>query len=130
MDTDKFPNLPSDGDTILYNGRTYTFSKEDNIWYAPNLDKNSERIQLNSYSNGIQIATSVDDITNDILWDQIRFMRDKKLQDLDWRYVRYNRLQRLNLTQIDDIVKLDTYTQALADITKQGDPYSVVWPTL
>jgi len=70
------------------------------------------------------------DLNNDILWAQIRHVRDIKLSELDWRYNRYHRLERLGLDQIDDLNKLDEYSQALADITKQPDPSNIVWPSI
>ena len=69
-----------------------------------------------------------DDI--DKLWDEIRLIRNQKIQEIEWRYSRYYRNQRLNLPQIDTIEDLDTYVQTLADITKADDPYIVSWPVL
>jgi hypothetical protein len=132
MNIDKFPNLPTDGETLSYNGRTYTFVKDDNGWYSSNVTQPIDNtiVTYHSYGMGIQIYDKIEDINNDVVWAQIRLLRDQKIQELDWRYIRYNRLQRLNLPQIDDITKLDAYGQALADITKQGDLFNFVWPTL
>lgn len=58
----------------------------------------------------------------------VRQMRDQKMKDFDWRYLRYDREIRLGLQPSDDIQKLDEYMQALADITKQDNPFSVQWP--
>ena len=132
MNTDKFPKLPTDGETLSYNGRIYTFVKDDNGWYSSNVTRpiDSTIVTYHSYGIGIQSYDKIEDINNDVVWAQIRLLRDQKIQELDWRYNRYNRLTRLSLTQIDDLTKLDTYAQALADITKQSDPYNIVWPTL
>lgn len=65
-----------------------------------------------------------------IQWGNIRQQRDILISDVDWRYIRYAREIRLNLPTTDDIAMLDTYTQALADITTQTDPYNIIWPML
>lgn len=63
-------------------------------------------------------------------WQIIRQDRDQRMRDFEWRYTRYYRQERLNITPTtDQIANLDAYMQALADITKQADPYSIVWPT-
>jgi len=62
-------------------------------------------------------------------WNLIKTQRDQLIASFDWRYIRYNREVRLNITPSDDITKLDVYTQALADIPeKQSDPFNIVWP--
>jgi len=63
-------------------------------------------------------------------WSNIRYIRDKAIKDVEWRYDRYYRHERLNIDQIDSIQALDTYVQALADITNQQDPFSITWPIL
>lgn len=51
--------------------------------------------------------------------------------ELSWRYERYQREVRMALTPSDNITDLDTYAQALADISKQsGYPKTITWPTL
>ena len=65
------------------------------------------------------------------LWGLIRKRRNDMIESVKWRYERWYRLDRLGLDQIDDITKLDTYVQALADIPQnQTDPYDIVWPVL
>lgn len=61
-------------------------------------------------------------------WDTIRKERDQRIKDIEWRYMRYNRHERLGLPQIDSLEKLDAYVQALANITNQNSPYNVDWP--
>jgi hypothetical protein len=59
-----------------------------------------------------------------------RYTREQLIKEVQWRFERYARLQRMGQPQIDDIAKLDTYVQALADITNQeGWPFNVTWPT-
>ena len=62
-------------------------------------------------------------------WQDVRTQRDYMLSLLDWRFLRYQSQTRLNITLTDNIEILDTYAQALRDITLQSDPYNIVWPT-
>ena len=62
-------------------------------------------------------------------WQDVRTQRDYILSLLDWRFLRYQSQTRLNITLTDNIEILDTYAQALRDITLQSDPYNIVWPT-
>ncbi len=66
----------------------------------------------------------------DSQWINIRKQRDEKIKEVEWRYNRYYRHERLGLPQIDSLQNLDTYIQALADITKQTNPYAIIWPVL
>tara|TARA_R100000654_G_scaffold14682_1_gene31642 strand:- start:27 stop:461 length:435 start_codon:yes stop_codon:yes gene_type:complete len=52
-------------------------------------------------------------------WENIRFERDEKLKDTDWR-------ASSDLT-LSDAWK--TYRQALRDVPTQSDPYNITWPT-
>ena len=52
-------------------------------------------------------------------WVFIRFQRNAKLKETDWR-------ASSDLT-LSDAWK--TYRQALRDITTQADPYNITWPT-
>jgi hypothetical protein len=63
-------------------------------------------------------------------WKGIRNQRDEMLSNLDWKFLRHQSQIRLGLTPTDDIVALDTYAQALRDVTLQPDPDNVVWPVL
>lgn len=64
------------------------------------------------------------------IWEEIRRIRDLKIKEMEWRYYRYYRHERLGLSQIDTIQNLDQYVQALADITKQENPFNIIWPSL
>ena len=61
-------------------------------------------------------------------WTLIRGERDVKMKNFEWRYTRYDRQVRLSETPVDDIVLMDAYMQALADITIQADPFNIIWP--
>lgn len=63
------------------------------------------------------------------VWASVRQERDRRINEMTWRYERYARHERLGLTQIDNIQSLDNYIQALANIPQtQEDPYDIVWP--
>lgn len=59
---------------------------------------------------------------------QVRQVRDQLMRDFEWRYTRYFRQQRLGINTTDSLAALDTYMQALADITTQEDLSQVIWP--
>lgn len=62
-------------------------------------------------------------------WKTIRAHRDQLMAMFEWRYTRYEREIRLEMPTTDSMEKLDEYMQALADITKQEDPFNITWPT-
>jgi hypothetical protein len=62
-------------------------------------------------------------------WVYVRAQRDEMLARVDWRFIRYESQVRLEITPTDDIHALDTYAQALRDITLQEDPFNIVWPS-
>lgn len=68
------------------------------------------------------------DLLKQRAWDNVREKRDALMTMFDWRYLRYNRETRLGVTPTDDILKLDEYMKALADITLQQDPFNIEWP--
>jgi len=61
-------------------------------------------------------------------WNIVRQLRDQKMRDFEWRYVRHERQIRMNIPVTDNMVDMDTYMQALADITQQTDPFNLIWP--
>lgn len=61
-------------------------------------------------------------------WNNVREKRDQLMSEFEWRYFRYERQTRLNLQVSDQLENLDKYMQDLADITKQGDPFNIIWP--
>ena len=66
----------------------------------------------------------------DQLWRSVRMTRDRHMQETEWRYARHHREVRLGLEPTDSLEALDTYMQALADVTKQDNPLKINWPTL
>jgi hypothetical protein len=63
-------------------------------------------------------------------WSLIRKSRDVMIDQTIWRIQRCESEIRLGITTTDSMVVLDTYVQALRDITKQPDPFNVEWPIL
>lgn len=61
---------------------------------------------------------------------EIRARRDILLARADHLLNRYFREERLGLPHHYTLEQLDTYMQALADITKQEDLFNVEWPVL
>lgn len=63
------------------------------------------------------------------LTNQIRVQRDEAIQKIQWRIERFNREAFLNLPHKDNLLSLQEYVQALADIPQQqGFPENIVWP--
>ena len=119
----------------LPNGQTRTlpFTEED-ISFAgyrlvdppPNVDI-SQKLEWTGV-NWLVSAKNSYEIESD--WNTVRKQRDEKIKEVEWRYSRYYRHERLGLPQVDSLQNLDTYIQALADITKQTNPYAIIWPVL
>lgn len=63
-------------------------------------------------------------------WKQIRLLRDDRIKDVMWRVERYLSEVRQNIPKTEKIAPIDNYIQALRDITKQTDPFNIVWPEL
>jgi hypothetical protein len=66
-------------------------------------------------------------------WQTIRFKRDEKIKEVEWRLFRYQSQIRLGIPTDDspeEINKIDVYIQNLRDVTNQNDPSNIVWPTL
>ena len=61
-------------------------------------------------------------------WANLRNTRDQLIRLYEWKYIRNSRETRLGLPITDNLQELDTYMQALADITDRPDPYNVIWP--
>lgn len=69
---------------------------------------------------------------NNQRWQEIRETRNEKIREIEWRIARYQSETRQGVEErTDNIVELDTYIQALRDITTTTtNPLEVVWPTL
>jgi len=62
------------------------------------------------------------------LWRGILKTRDAVLSSTDYRVLRAFSETALGLPPSEDPVVLETYRQALRDISKQEDPYNIVFP--
>ena len=69
---------------------------------------------------------------NEQRWKDIRLTRDQRIERIEWRIMRYQSETRQGITTTtDNISDLDTYIQALRDITSTTtNPLEVVWPVL
>ena len=65
-------------------------------------------------------------------WDIVKKERREKMYDMEWRMNRHIRESMLRIERKDKdpqfLTKGHEYMQALADITKQTDPYNIKWP--
>lgn len=124
------------GQTYQDQGITYTYNVNGFLWLPPDLtipfDPNKYmRIPVPHVTGYAWKVIPFAALEYDRAWTQVRAKRNELLDDLQWRYERYARQTRLNATPTDDITKLDTYAQALADIPQtQADPLNIIWPIL
>lgn len=61
-------------------------------------------------------------------WAMVRRLRDDAMSAFEWRYSRYYRQERLGQPTTDKIQDMDDYMDALANITKQENPFDITWP--
>lgn len=79
----------------------------------------------------ISLTESEISTRNAIRWQEIRETRDAKIKEVEWRVMRNLSETRQGLDTTDNITDLDTYIQALRDITSTTtNPLEVSWPTL
>jgi len=65
------------------------------------------------------------------LWTEVRETRDLKINEVEWRVMRNLSETRQGIDTTDNITDLDTYIQALRDITSTTtNPLEVSWPVL
>ena len=64
-------------------------------------------------------------------WAEVRETRDAKIKEVEWRVMRNLSETRQGLDTTDNIIDLDTYIQALRDITSSTtNPLQVSWPSI
>jgi hypothetical protein len=127
-----FPTNPTNGQTTIVNKKLYTYNTDVQAWLV---EGSSDPLVVTEYMydhlpGGIKRSILITEYGRDTQWDNVRAARDSKIDDIEWRYNRFYRNERLSLPQVDSITALDAYMQALADITNQSDPYNIVWPSL
>jgi hypothetical protein len=135
-----FPRYPKQGDTFVYDGGTYTYHELGVGWYIDDVVPQDEKDfnWVTDYNKSLINGQDKFVVRRyplnpqlDAIKDMVRVRRTRLIEELDWRYLRNARETRLGRTPTDDITKLDTYAQALADIPSQeGFPTEVIWPTL
>ena len=108
-----------------YDKSNYGLANPQYIWEDNTVYMTYELVQLDE---SILPRTSPI-ITVDDQWVVVRKLRDQLMTGFEWRYTRYNREVALGLPLSDDISAMNNYMQALADITSQEDPFSIIWPT-
>ena len=128
----KFPSNPTNEQVAVINGKSYTYNQDVDAWLV---EGSSDPLVVTEYTydylpDGVKRSILMKDLGVDRAWDNIRNTRDSKISEIEWRYNRFHRNERLSLLQVDSIAALDEYIQALADITNQSDPYNIVWPSL
>jgi hypothetical protein len=98
---------------------------------APNINPNTQNLTWNGTEWIVRDLTSVElNAILDNAFKQVRQKRDKLINDVVWQIQRYESETRQGIAPTDSIVALDTYVQALRDITKQSDPFNIEWPIL
>ncbi len=124
-----FPNNPHDSDLPENIVNCYIEPRPTSEYAIVELD--IPRFENNQWFRGWKITpfnqNEILQIKQSTL-NNVRGLRDQKMKDFDWRYLRYDRETRLGLPTTDDIQLLDQYMQALADITQQENPFNVQWP--
>ena len=64
-------------------------------------------------------------------WQEVRELRNKKITEVEWRIARHQSEQRLGIPLTESSIQhIDTYIQALRNITNQQDPDNIQWPVL
>lgn len=89
-------------------------------------NQNNIKVSLNNSSNYVfQIDQNNIDQPIKNQWDWLREQRNKKLAESDWACSIIDPPENI-LAQRNNWI---AYRQALRDITKQSDPFNIVWPT-
>ena len=79
----------------------------------------------------ISLTESEISTRNATRWQEIRETRDAKIKEVEWRVMRNLSETRQGLDTTDNISDLDTYIQALRDITSTTtNPLEVSWPSI
>ena len=127
-----FPTLPTHGQVYVLNKKTYTYDSNLATWFidgTTSTDMSTIEFTL-AFDGTVKYTIDIASRYYNEKWNLIRKIRDQRIAEFEWRYARYNRHARLGLDQIDDLTKLDNYTQLLANITDQESPDTIVWPVI
>ena len=127
----------SDGSTRT-DSSTFTEEELTDAGYVaagvpPSFDPDTEKVIWNGSAWEVVNLTS-EEISSRTAqhWSEVRESRNEKIHEVEWRVFRYQSEVRLGITTTtDNIEDLDTYIQALRDITNTtSDPTTVSWPSL
>jgi|TARA_E500000178_G_scaffold353087_1_gene418079 hypothetical protein len=100
---------------------------------SPSFDGDTQKVIWNGTAwEVVSLTTEEINSRTAKLWVEVRETRDLKINEVEWRVMRNLSETRLGITTTtDSISDLDTYIQALRDITTSTtNPLEVVWPTL
>ena len=99
---------------------------------APTYNNRTHNLSWNGSDWSVDELTDLDiTYATEQQWLNIRIERDERIEAVEWRIMRHQSEVRLGITTTtDNISNLDTYVQALRDITKQSDPYNITWPNI
>ena len=99
---------------------------------SPAYDNDTQKVIWNGTAwEVVSLTTEEIDAKLAELWAEVRENRDTKIKEVEWRVMRNLSETRQGLDTTDNISDLDTYIQALRDITSTTtNPLEVVWPVL
>lgn len=99
---------------------------------SPSYDNDTQKVIWNGSSWEVVSLTLSERVSRVAeLWAEVRENRDEKIKEVEWRVMRNMSETRQGVDTTDNITDLDTYVQALRDITSTTtNPLEVVWPTL
>lgn len=102
----------------------FWFQGGNPIAYTPTqaASKRARPPYIASWDN--QTMAWVDQRTIDQVWETVRNQRNILLQACDWT----DTVSAQTRLAPEVLAQWQTYRQALRDVTKQTDPYNIVWP--
>lgn len=127
-----FPTLPTHGQVYVLNKKTFTYDSNLATWFidgTTSTDMSTIDFAV-AFDGNVRYTIDIASRYDLEQWNRVRVIRDQRIAEFEWRYARYARHARLGLDQIDDLTMLDNYAQALADITNQESPNTIVWPVI
>lgn len=99
------------------------------VEYAKPTPSRYQKVQWNGHTWELVDMTDAEKtIKMAAQWKEVRTTRDNLIANVEWRISRYSSQTRLGIIPTDDINTIDEYINNLRDITKQEDPFNIVWP--
>ena len=126
----------SDGSTRT-DSSTFTTEELTDAGYvaagdSPSFDADTQKIIWNGTAWEV-VSLTTEEINARIaeLWAEVRASRDAKIKEVEWRVMRNLSESRQGLDTTDNIPDLDTYIQALRELTSTTtNPAEVSWPSV